>query len=366
MSTPSECQRNLGRLPPDADIVVEAIPEPGNPYDHTAVALDFEGTRVGYWSLKPSLFPAVVEANNAGFHVLMRAKVWGKTNSRRQLEVRSALGGDLEKWLSLPPDIRGTEFFEFDWTRTDYREFYQDRLRTLIGDDDSRIIDCTFDCGPRSTDPYGYVSAPVGPAHPKPGTYADVFAAGIHIGELRTHSKLHSSAALRRIQSGQTTGLARLKRWPRIQLQVCVPNADGSLPRFSGPFLWKYESRETDWARLDRAAAQVEVVDGLPIRSCRQTLANLKRAGDLVLARELVIKMADAAERGGEVGERAPYSWVTLEAAIVLRKLRDTRGEIEVLERYLAHCPPGEADAKVVERLEKIRRSRGLKQSEKT
>jgi hypothetical protein len=249
--------------------------------------------------------------------------------------------------------------------RDDYRKFYEDRLSTLLGDDDSRIMDCTFDCGPRNTDPYGYVPGPVGaPAPPKPGTYVDVFAAGIHIGELRTHSKLHSGEVVQRIQSGHESGLARLKRYPTIQLHVCVPNADGSLPRFNGPFLWAGERRQAEVARLQRilAAEEAEVVDGVPIGSCRQTIADLKRAGDLVFARELVMQMVDAAERGAEIGQRAPYSWVTLEAAIVLRKLRDTQGEIEVLERYLANCPPGEADAKVVDRLDKIRRTRTLEQ----
>jgi hypothetical protein len=118
-STGWDNQRILGRLPTGADIVVEALPEPGNPPNRSSVALDFDGMRVGYWSLStPSMFRAVVEANNAGFHVLMRAKVW-KSDSRRRLEVRAAFAADLKKWLSLPPDIRGTEFFEFDWTRTD-------------------------------------------------------------------------------------------------------------------------------------------------------------------------------------------------------------------------------------------------------
>lgn len=103
------------------------------------------------------------------------------------------------------------------------------------------------------------------------------------------------------------------------------------------------------------AAADAEVVDGVGIGSCRQTLADLKRAGDLISAWKLVMKIVDAAERGGKIGERGPHSWATLEAAIILRKLKDTRGEIEVLERYLAHCPPGWADTKVVERLEKLR-----------
>lgn len=350
----------LDRLPAGADIVVEAVPEPGNPYDHTAVALDLQGMRVGYLyrSFSHSLCPAIIEANKAGFYVVMRAKLW-RTDTGRKLEVRAALAADLKKWLSLPPDVRGTEFFEFNWTRTDYRNFYQDRLSTLLDSDDSRIVDCDFNCGPRNTEPYNYVPGPVGaPAHPKPGTYADIFAAGIHIGELRTYSKLHPPDVVGRIQSGQKTGLARLERWPdNIELQVCVPNADGSLPRFSGPFLWRQERQEAKLARLRKvwAAADAEVVDGVGIGSCRQTLADLKRAGDLISAWKLAMRMVDAAERGSAIGERAPHSWVTLEAAIILRKLKDTRGEIEVLERYLAHCPPGEADAKVVERLEKLR-----------
>ncbi len=349
----------LERLPAGSEIVVEAVPEPRNPYAHTAVALDLKGMRVGYLyrSFSHSLCPAIIEANKAGFCVLMRAKIW-TTDRGRKLEVRAALAADLKKWLSLPPDIRGTEFFEFDWTRTDYRNFYQDRLSTLL-DDDSQIIDCTFDCGPRNTEPYGQVAGPVGePAHPKPGTYADVFAAGIHIGELRTYSKLHPPDVVERIHSGQKTGLARLERWPdNIELQVCVPNADGSLPRFSGPFLWRQERQDAKLARLRKvwAAADAEVVDGVAIGSCRQTLADLKRAGDLISAWKLALRMVEAAERGGAIGERAPHSWVTLEAAIILRKLKDIRGEIEVLERYLAHCPPGGADAKVVERLEKLR-----------
>lgn len=349
----------LERLPAGADIVVEAVPEPGNPYDETAVALDLQGMRVGYLyrSFSHSLCPAIIEANKAGFYVLMRAKIWA-VDTGRKLEVRAALAADLRKWLSLPSDLRGAEFFEFDWTRTDYRNFYQDRLTTLL-DDESRIIDCTFDCGPRNTEPYGHATGPVGePAQPKPGTYADVFAAGTHIGELRTYSKLHPPDVVQRIQSGQKTGLARLERWPdNIELQVCVPNTDGSLPRFSGPFLWRQERQEAKLARLRKiwAAADAEVVDGVGIGSCRQTLADLKRAGDLISAWKLVMRMVDAAERGGAIGERPPHSWVTLEAAIILRKLKDTRGEIEVLERYLAHCPPGEGDAKVVERLEKLR-----------
>ena len=67
------------------------------------------------------------------------------------------------------------------------------------------------------------------------------------------------------------------------------------------------------------------------------------------------MKMVDAAEEGAAIANRAPLAWVTLEAAIILRKLKDKQGEITVLERYLQHCPPGQVDARVTKRLDKLR-----------
>ena len=66
----------LGRLPVDSEIVVEAVPEPNNRYDPTAVALLYDGARVGYLyrSLSRSLFGAIRAANAAGYHVLLHAK----------------------------------------------------------------------------------------------------------------------------------------------------------------------------------------------------------------------------------------------------------------------------------------------------
>ena len=59
--------------------------------------------------------------------------------------------------------------------------------------------------------------------------------------------------------------------------------------------------------------------------------------------------------RAARIGNRAPQAWVTPEAAIILRKLKDQPGEIAVIERYLQHCPLGQADAKITERLDTIR-----------
>ena len=52
------------------------------------------------------LFPAVVAANAAGLHVLMRAKMH-PVRSWRELIVRSSDGADLRAWLKLSPELRG-------------------------------------------------------------------------------------------------------------------------------------------------------------------------------------------------------------------------------------------------------------------
>jgi hypothetical protein len=262
--------RRLDRLPVDQEVVVEAVPEPNNRDDPTQVALLYRGSRVGYLyrSLSRSLFGAISAANAAGYPVLLRAKkvqrLGGRntievrvgpevrtapTGSDLLLEVRAALAADLYYWLNLPPQERGTEFFELAWIKTDYQDFYQDRRKALLGDDDSLILPCTFSTGRREANPYGYRPPPhTTPKHPDIGTFADVHAAGQHIGELRTR---HSDA-VQQILSGRDDGLARLERWPNnIELRVCIADSDGHLPKSSEPFYWQAERREAERARLD-------------------------------------------------------------------------------------------------------------------
>jgi hypothetical protein len=113
-----ENEEVLRRAPLGAELVVEAVPEPGNPHDHTALALDVDGIRVGYMpaAFSARLFPAVVEANKAGFYVLMQAKI-RTVRSRQELLVRFSEGADLRAWLLLPQQVRGTTFFELDWMK---------------------------------------------------------------------------------------------------------------------------------------------------------------------------------------------------------------------------------------------------------
>jgi len=263
--------RRLGRLPVNKEVVVEAVPEPNNRDDPTAVALLYQGSRVAYLyrSLSRSLFGAIRAANASGYQVLLHAKrtqrLGGRntievrvgpevrTGSDLVLEVRAALSADLYYWLNLPPDERGTEFFQLAWVKTVYQDFYQDRRKALLKDDDSLILPCTFSTGSRGANPYGYRPPPHStPKHPDIGTFADVHAAGHHIGELRTSMKRRSDEPVHQILDGSKDGLARLERWPdNIELRVCITDSDGQLPKSSEPFYRQAERREAARARLD-------------------------------------------------------------------------------------------------------------------
>lgn len=323
--------------------------------------------------LSRSLFGAIKAANAAGYHVLMHAKRTSRLGARNTIEVRigpevraaptandlvlearAALAADLYYWLSLPPQKRGTEFFELAWIKTDYQNFYQDGRKALLGNNDSLIVPCTFSTGSRSTNPYERPSPMGTPKHPDIGTFADVHAAGQHIGELRTSMKRRTDQGVLQILGGCRNGMARLEQWPdNIELRVCIADSDGHLPKSSAPFLWQAERREAERARLETNWAAIDAEKDLGRLQAK--MAELKRAGDLDGAIGLAMKMVDAAEHAAAIANRAPHAWVTLDAAIILRKLKDKQGEIAVLERYLQHCPPGQADAKITERLDKLR-----------
>ncbi|MGO8967620.1 MAG: hypothetical protein ACLQGN_29525 [Mycobacterium sp.] len=162
------------------------------------------------------------------------------------------MAADLYYWLQLTPQERGTQYFELAWTKTVYQDFYQDRRKALLGNNDSLILPCTFSTGSRPTNPYGHRPAPhTTPKHPDIGTFADVHADGQHIGELRTSMLRRSDEDVLKILSGCDHGMARLERWPgNIELRVCIADSDGQLPKSSEPFLWQSQRREAEHARL--------------------------------------------------------------------------------------------------------------------
>ncbi|WP_418002333.1 hypothetical protein ACNO8X_19500 [Mycobacterium sp. PDNC021] len=203
----------LEGLPLGSEFSVEVVPEPGNPHDHTALALDVDGVRVGYLpaAFSARLFPAVVEANRAGFIISASAKT-RTDRSLLKLLVRFSEGADLRAWLRLPPEVRGTTFFEFDWIKPGRQFAHQDQISAAVGDaDESQLFDCEFV-----------------PADDQGRLGADMYVQGNHVGQLA------------RYEGGSRVGLARFARWPdNVAIKVLVPHADGTWPRSTQPFTWK-------------------------------------------------------------------------------------------------------------------------------
>jgi hypothetical protein len=209
-----ENEKILDAVGPGSGIVVEAVPEPGNPRDHTAVARDVGGVRVGYMpsAICAQVFPALVEANKAGLYIMMQAKVYSPTGSWNGLMVRSSDGADLRAWLMVPEEARGSTFFELAWVKPGRQFAYQVQISAAMRDaDESQLFLCNVI--PNSDERH-------------PG--ADLFVAGIHVGQLG-----HDG-------SGQQIGFARFHKWPdNIEMKVVLPLADGTWPRSTPPFAWK-------------------------------------------------------------------------------------------------------------------------------
>ncbi|MEV5650212.1 hypothetical protein AB0L57_18350 [Nocardia sp. NPDC052254] len=348
------------------EVEVEAVPEPGNPHDSTAIALDIHGQRVGYLyrGVSGDLCRVIQQLNASGYRVLLHGRV-SLRRAQPTLEVRGSWPGDIMAWLKLPVTERDS-YFELDWQKADYTSFYQSKLAIAMGSATDLIADCQFRAGNRAVDPYSGVRVgPAGPpAMPKEGTYVDVYLGEAHVGEVRAERILESTDFGMRVGSGQLDGFAKLRRWnDDIELQVVARDLHGTFPRKTAPFLWSDEREAELRQRLDRAskAREAEMVDGVRLSACRQKLAELKRAGDLESARVLATKMVDAARASAAIATRRPQSWVTIEAAIVLRKMGEVQAEIDILDDYVRSCSPyGPPEEKVLHRLSKANHLLGV------
>lgn len=82
---------------------VELVPERGNPYDSNAVAIDYDGVRIGYLSAGEAARrqPGILKANAMGYHVLADGTV---ERIGREKTVRVALPhpDDFLRWLDKP------------------------------------------------------------------------------------------------------------------------------------------------------------------------------------------------------------------------------------------------------------------------
>jgi hypothetical protein len=105
---------------------------------------------------------------------------------------------------------------------------------------------------------------------------------------------------------------------------------------------------------VKRQAWDAQNIDGKPNYTYKNQFTSLKVGNQLEQARDLGLKMVEAEERYAQILNERPNRWYTWETAIVLRKLKDKQGEINLLTRYLDACPPGDKDQKIADRLNKL------------
>jgi hypothetical protein len=361
----------LNQLPVGTEIVVTAVPQLGR---ERTVALYYRTACVGRMVGRHAagLAPAIAAAYQAGYGVLLRAKriepekrelyvAMGSAGlpSDSMLEVRATLGADLYYWLQHPAEQRAIGFFELAWVKTTYQDYYQPVRNAVLGERDSVIYPCTFSTGPRNHDPYTYQPYYGSkPAQPAIGKFADVHAGGYHLGELRIGMHRRDNSDVLKILNGSAHGMARLDRWRRdfIELRVCIADPEGCLPWATGPFRWHSERKALaeERALATVSAFEVEKVDGRTYNSYKKDFRELKASGQLEKARDLGLRMTEAAERVAATRNQPPQRWYTWETAVILRKLKDRESEAALLQRFLDHCPPGTEDAKIAERLRKL------------
>lgn len=112
---------------------------------------------------------------------------------------------------------------------------------------------------------------------------------------------------------------------------------------------------QTGQLRRIRDAEIAGLIRGRDFESLRPEIAEEKASGDIAGALGLVMECIEAAERRAKVAGMRPTVWPTEQAAILLRKQKDHRGEIDVLERFLAADPSHEGTKGIRERLAKAR-----------
>lgn len=112
---------------------------------------------------------------------------------------------------------------------------------------------------------------------------------------------------------------------------------------------------QTGFIQRIRDTENAALVRGQSFEVLRPHIAEAKTSGDVTRALELLNECIDAAERQALVSCLRPTVWPTEQAAILFRKQKDYRSEIDVLERFLAADPSHEGTKGLRERLAKAR-----------
>lgn len=328
--------------------MVELIPEPGNPADSAAVALDIEGERIGYLrhGMAVQFQPEIVAANHLGFRVLAQAKVFessydagilpikknGKSDRAglesgdfvsRELNLRGTWPENLASWLILPEAVRGPDFFEPTWHTPDRQDDFQEQLSDILLGRQTFVTECELLLGTTED-----------------GLGVDVYIDDVHLGTLRPHSVHQNELLIRTVRSGRRSGIAVLKQWPdNVALRVFIPDLE-FLSKKEG-FVWADEAqarREAAYRDLDERLARAKAIEcfqGRLIHEWSEPIDKLYRAGKYHEALELLVPLISVDFEYEALVGRTPGFYFTERAAIICRKLADYATEVELLERYV-------------------------------
>lgn len=115
-----------------------------------------------------------------------------------------------------------------------------------------------------------------------------------------------------------------------------------------------------DFRRHDALRKQAEQVDGRHFTEWVPVLDRLRAEKSDDEAMALLMKCIAATERGARFSGREPAPGYTHRAAVILRRRKDYRAEIDLIERWERACPPelrgpGATQDKLTERKRKAR-----------
>ncbi|MEV6963890.1 hypothetical protein AB0M47_02165 [Hamadaea sp. NPDC051192] len=117
---------------------------------------------------------------------------------------------------------------------------------------------------------------------------------------------------------------------------------------------------DSDLVRLEEGKRRRELADqagfvrGRHFTEWGDHLDELRSAGRDDEALLLLFEIIEATERASAIGGLEPPPGWTKRAAIILRRLGDRDGEVEVLRRYAAARPPGHGNQALLDRLTKL------------
>ncbi|MFI6368841.1 hypothetical protein ACIBG0_39700 [Nocardia sp. NPDC050630] len=332
----------LDAMPDGVVFDIEAVPTPAAVFDdQTAVGLVLHGELVGYldYDIAGEMHPLIMQANSLGFAVKMRARMYPAGEDRR-LELRGTWPSHLRAWLSLPPELRGSQFFEIEWARALWGEEFQPQRHTVLQQADQLITECRLQLREGTSE-------------------VNVFGSQIHIATVNAGYGDECEDAVRRVESGQDRGYAKLRRLDRghivVGVTVAEPGSETGLQHRRESFLWPDQrdaAEREERERFERARV-AGLVDGKDFRAWFEKVRTLKRAGKNKAAIRLLERLLDAEAAASAIIETTPTAWITEHAAIVFRKLDDLEAEVAVLQRYLDHFPPGRGPHKITARLRK-------------